>query len=157
MGYNIEQYEMGDSYSNDYSNAGGCGILHPFNKGKREACEQAKKGGDSANTSADTALSKGAVCVKGVPVYVPHLYLLTGQAKRTQNRTICKARKEAKMKDDVAPSDAVKDNPLTDAQAPASGATDATGATSSNTGMYIGIGVGILAIGIVTIILIKRK
>jgi hypothetical protein len=152
MGFNIEQYEM---YDNDnYSNAGGCGVLHPFNKGKREACEQArneKKGG--GNTSADTALSKGAVCVKGVPVYVPQLYLLTGQAKRTQNRTICKARKEAKIKDDVPPSDAVKDNPATDAQAPSSTTPEST----SKTAMYIGIGVGILLLATITTIIIARR
>jgi LPXTG-motif cell wall-anchored protein len=152
MGFNIQQYDM---YDNDsYSNAGGCGILHPFNKGKREACEQArneKKG--SGNTSADTALSKGAVCVKGLPIYTPALYLVTSKDKRTQNRMICKARKEAKVKDDVVPADAVKDNPLTDAQAPTG--TD-TGSASS-TGMYVGIGVGILAIGIVAIVLIKRR
>jgi hypothetical protein len=154
MGYSIEQYGMDDAYSNDYSNAGGCGILHPFNKGKREACEQAK-GFGSANTSADTALSKGAVCVKGLPVYIPGSYLLTNKAKRTQNRMICKARKEAKIKDDVVPTDAIKDNPLTDAQAPL---TDGSiGASSSKTGMYIGIGVGVLAIGIVAIVLIKRR
>jgi hypothetical protein len=151
MGFNIEQYEMGGE---NYSNASGCGVLHPFNKGKREACEQAKKGGDSANTSADSALSKGAACIKGVPVYTPAFYLLTSRNQRTQNRTICKARKEAKMKDDVPPADAVKDNPATDVQAPASGTPDAT---SSNTGMYVGIGVGILAIGIVAIVLIKRR
>jgi hypothetical protein len=169
MGFNIEQYEM---YDNDsYSNAGGCGVLHPFNKKKREACEQAKKVSNLA-TNADTALSKGAVCVKGVPVYVPHLYLLTSKAKRTQNRTICRMRKEDKMKDDVAPAGAVNDNPATDAQAPATDAqapsTDTTnrnaalssGVTTpekSNTGMYIGIGAGVLAIAIVSIILIKRK
>jgi uncharacterized membrane protein len=63
---------------------------------------------------------------------------------------ICKARKEAKIKDDVPPIDAVRDNPASDAQAP-------TDATKSNTAMYIGIGIGVLAIGIVTIILIKKN
>lgn len=153
MGFNIQQYKM---YDNDsYSNAGGCGILHPFNKTKRAECEQAKKGGSAASTTADTALSKGAVCVKGVPIYTPAFYLLTSRNQRTQNRTICKARKEAKIKDDVVPSDAVQDNPSTDYKAPLleSPLTD----SSSNTGMYIGIGVGILAIGIVAIVLIKRR
>lgn len=148
MGFNIQQYKM---YDNDsYSNASGCGILHPFNKGKREACELAKKGGGVASTTADTALSKGAVCVKGLPVYNPTFYLLTSRNQRTQNRMICKARKEAKIKDDVPPIDAVRDNPASDAQAP-------TDATKSNTAMYIGIGIGVLAIGIVTIILIKKN
>jgi hypothetical protein len=154
MGFNIQQYKM---YDNDsYSNASGCGILHPFNKGKREACELAKKGGGVASTTADTALSKGAVCVKGLPVYNPTFYLLTSRNQRTQNRTICKARKEAKIKDDVVPSNAVQDSPSTDYKAPLLD-SPLTSPEKSNTAMYIGIGVGILAIGIVAIVLIKRN
>jgi hypothetical protein len=157
MGFNVEQYEM---YDNDgYSNAGGCGILHPFNKGKREACEQAKKGSNAA-TSADTALSKGAVCVKGTPIYTPAFYLLTSKDKRTQNRQICQARKEAKIKDDVPPIDAVRDNPINDAQAPMDSTLSGSSSdksSTSNTMMYVGIGAGILLLGIVAIILIKRK
>ena len=164
MGFNIQQYEMYDKDS--YSNAGGCAVLHPFNKGKRDACEQARADKKSGkNVSADTALSKGAVCVKGTPVYVPHLYLLTSRNQRTENRMICRMRKEAKMKDDVVPANAVKDNPATDSQAPSTDMTNPNAApssgtpdaTKSNTMMYVGIGAGILVLGIVTIILIKRK
>jgi hypothetical protein len=160
MGFNIEEYEIGsDNYNNSYSNASGylCELI--INKNKKAECEKvrdARKAGGTKDASADAALSKGAVCVKGLPVYHPYAYAITGQAKRTQNRMICKARKEAKVKDDVVPADAVKDNPLADAQAPTGTGTDA-GSASSSTGMYVGIGVGILAIGIVAIVLIKRR
>lgn len=148
MGFNIEQYEMGGE---NYSNASGCGLKHPFNKTKRAECE--KKSGETKDTSADTALSKGTFCVKGAPVYNPAFYLLTNKNQRTENRMICKARKEAKIKDDVVPSNAVQDNPLSNSQAP----TGADTGSTSSTGMYVGIGVGILAIGIVAIVLIKRR
>ncbi len=164
MGFNIEEYEM---YDNDnYSNALGFGCELIINKKRKAECEKARdarKGGNAENVTADTALSKGAFCVKGTPIYSPGFYLLTPSSKRTQNRLICKARKEAKMKDDVAPSDAVKDNPATDAEAPAdtvvggsvAGGTPDT--TKSNTGLYIGIGAGVLLLGIVTVVLLTRK
>jgi hypothetical protein len=169
MGFNIEQYEMydNDSYSNGsgkWKAKFGIGDGKVFGKvvnKSKNAQFEAKKVGNASTTNADTALSKGAVCVKGVPIYTPALYLLTSKDKRTQNRTICRMRKDAKMKDDVAPAGAVNDNPATDAQAPAntnvamsSGVPDAT---KSKTGMYVGIGIGVLAIAIVTIVLIKRK
>ena len=155
MGFNIQEYELASK--DNYSNASGYFCEFIINKDKKTACESARdarKSGSTENISSDTALSKGVVCVKGLPVYHPYAYAITGQAKRTQNRMICKARKEAKMKDDVPPADAVRDNPASDAQAPMGGTPDAP---KSNTAMYIGIGVGVLAIGIVAIILIKRK
>ena len=155
MGFNIQQYEVASAYNNASGDAKGylCELI--INKSKKAECEKARdarKSSSTQNISADTALSKGAVCVKGLPVYHPYAYAVTNTNQRTKNRMICKARKEAKMKDDVVPNDAVKDNPLTDVQASSS-----AGSTSSNTGMYIGIGVGILAIGIVAIVLIKRR
>ena len=148
MGFNIEQYEMGGE---NYSNASGCGLKHPFNKTKRAECE--KNAVSTEKITSDTALSKGVACIKGLPVYSPPVYLLTSKDKRTENRMICKARKEAKIKDDVVPSNAVQDNPLSNSQAP----TGADTGSTSSTGMYVGIGVGILAIGIVAIVLIKRR
>lgn len=144
-----------DGYDENYSNAAGYLCELVFNKNKKAECEKARDARKSTtpeNVSADTALSKGTVCVKGVPIYQPYVYAVTGRNQRTQNRLICKARKEAKMKDGVPTADAVKDNPLSDAQAPLSSTPE-----GSKTGMYIGIGVGVLAIGIVAIILIKKR
>jgi hypothetical protein len=156
MGFNIQEYELAKRDgvdNNNWSNAAGyfCELI--INKDKKTACESARnerKSSDVKNVSSDTALSKGVACVKGLPIYSPPIYLITSRNQRTQNRMICKARKEAKIKDDVPPIDAVRDNPASDAQAP-------TDATKSNTAMYIGIGIGVLAIGIVTIILIKKN
>lgn len=155
MGFNIQEYELASK--DNYSNAAGYFCEFIINKDKKTACESARdvrKSGSTENITSDTALGKGVACIKGLPVYSPPVYLLTNKDKRTQNRMICKARKEAKMKDDVPPADAVKDNLATDMQAPMGGTPDAQ---KSNTAMYIGIGVGVLAIGIVAIILIRRK
>jgi hypothetical protein len=55
----------------------------------------------------------------------------------------------------------VEDEPVNIPKKPATNNADdkseTTDTTKSNTGMYIGIGVGILAIGIVAIVLIKKK
>lgn len=169
MGFNIQDYNLVSNReaNGDWSNAVGFGCeLIPFKK-RREECEKARDSRKStdSNVGADSALSKGAFCVKGTPIYSPGFYLLTNTNKRTQNRMICKARKEAKMKDDVVPANATKDNPATDSQAPVgdvvnpnAGASSGTpNTTGSNVGLYVGVGIGVLAILVTTVILIRRK
>ena len=63
MGFNYEQYEevLEGNSQDDYSNAGGCGFMHPFNKGRRDACEKShaeKKKNQSGNGEADILMSQ---------------------------------------------------------------------------------------------------
>ena len=70
-------------------------------------------------------------------------------AEWSANKYITSGQSEIDKKNAInkQPSNTIEDNTK-------SGTPDAT---KSNTAMYIGIGVGVLAIGIVAIILIKRK
>ena len=110
MGFNIQQYEMGDVYSNGSGDAKGylCELI--VRKEKRAECEKAR---DSRKGNVDSS---------------------------------------------------IEDEPINTPKNPATNNTDKGGykdetpaPEKSNTGLYIGIGVGVLAIGIVAIILIRRK
>jgi len=171
-------WDEGMSYAcgDDYSNAGGCGFKHPFNKGRRNECNRlfAEKKASNKETSAGTALSKGAFCVKGTPIYHPAAYVVTSRAKRTQNRAICKNRKLEKIADDTPPVEAVKDKPSEDFKAPIQDSTASLGeqaslggqssigrnadGTKSNTNLYIGIGIGVVLLSVVGVVLyVKSK
>jgi len=152
-------YDDDDEYSN--------GAGRDRRKAKRQARRDSKKGSVSALTI-DSPLSKGCLCLRGTPVYLPPVYAITSKANRERNRIICRIRKEARVKDDIVPADAVKDNAVDDSKAPQvdslgndnsktrglEGKTAESG--KSKTGLYIGIGVGALIIGGV-ILFLKRK
>lgn len=53
---NVAGYKDGD----EYAYASGCGVLHPFNARKREACEQAKLEKISAKQSVKQSLAEVA-------------------------------------------------------------------------------------------------
>jgi len=166
-------WDEGMSYAcgDDYSNAGGCAIKHPFNKGRRNECNRlfAEKKASNRGTSAGTALSKGAFCVKGTPIYLPQAYIFTSRVKRTQNRAICKNRKLEKLADDNPPAEVVKDKPSEDFKAPIQDSTASLGeqasigeqaslggqadGTKSNTNLYIGIGIGVVLLSVVGVVL----
>jgi hypothetical protein len=47
---------------NGWSNAGGCGLLHPFNEEKRRACEEAKAASaKNVSAQADLVLAQAAL------------------------------------------------------------------------------------------------
>jgi len=177
-------WDEGMSYAcgDDYSNAGGCALKHPFNKGRRDACNKSHAENKASNkgTSTGTALSKGAFCVKGRPIYHPAAYLVTSRAKRTQNRAICRNRKLEKIADDTPPVEVVKDKPSEDFKAPTQDSTDSLGeqvsigvnapiggksslgvnadGTKSKTNLYIGIGIGVVLLSVVGVVLyVKSK
>jgi len=166
------------SYDDDeYSYADGCWVKYPRNrdKDKRAKCNEAAKAQKEAKktekigaVTIDSPLSKGCLCLRGTPVYLPPVYAITSKTNRERNRIICRIRKEARVKDDIVPADAVKDNAVDDSKAPQvdslgndnsktrglEGKTAESG--KSKTGLYIGIGVGALIIGGV-ILFLKRK
>ena len=108
MGFNIQEYEMRDNYSN----ASGYFCEFILRKDKKAACESARD------------IRKGNVTAPTVE----------DESKNTPKNTNL-------------------------ANTNTSGNTmgETPDAPKSNTAMYIGIGVGVLAIGIVAIILIRRK
>lgn len=142
MGFNIQQYEIANAYSNASGN--------------------------------DALRGAGTICVKGNPVYgIPLTYAgfqmtKKGREKISENRQICQARYSEKQGVTQTASPVAIDAPKTDVstsvpsnvstpsrdEAPSSSTPDTT---KSNIGLYIGIGVGVLAIGIVTVILLTRK
>ena len=144
MGFNIEEYELGENYG--YSNISGNDALR----------------------------GAGTICVKGNPVYgIPLTYAgfqmtKKGREKISENRQICQARYFGKQDASQTSSSVAIDAPKTDVStssqsnaptqsrdiAPLSATSDVA---KSNKGLYIGIGVGVLAIGIATIILLTRK
>lgn len=139
MGFNIEQYELYDAYSNVSGN--------------------------------DALRGAGTVCVKGNPVYgIPLTYAgfqmtKKGREKISENRQICQARYSEKQGSktnvsesmDVVPTaiDAPKPNPIIASNTSISSVSEVS--PKSKTGLYIGIGVGVLAVAIVTVVLLTRK
>ena len=133
MGFNTEQYEL--NYNESWNNISGNDALR----------------------------GAGTICVKGKPIYLPPIYAglqLTkkGRTKISENRQICQARQDSK-------------NPTTAPSTEAPSQTDATTksmvssaepglsdtAPKSNTGMYIGIGVSVLVLGIIGFLIIRKK
>jgi hypothetical protein len=81
---------------------------------------------------------------------------------RKDKKAACEAARDVRKGNVSVPT--VEDEPISTSKKPALSNTNTSGDTSettdtqkSNTAMYIGIGVGVLAIGIVAIILIRRK
>jgi hypothetical protein len=136
MGFNIEQYEM---YDNDsYSNAMGYGCELIIRKDKRKACEEARdarKGNvvASEETPDEQQLDEQPANKFGA-----------GISKLKQLALKQKAKNALISNPNVASSNAA---PLSSSTTP----------EKSKTGMYIGIGVGVLAIGVIAFFLIKRK
>jgi len=137
MGFNIEEYEMGDFYSN--------------------------VSGNDALRGAGTICVKGNP-IYLPPIYAGLQITKKGREKISENRQICQARYATKSGGSSVDTTSTTtpdtaSNLAQSVTAPAGTSPTATSptATSSNTGLYIGIGIGILAIGIVAIVLIKRR
>jgi hypothetical protein len=138
MGFNIEQYEL--NYNESWNNISGNDALR----------------------------GAGTICVKGSPIYgIPLTYAgfqLTkkGRAKISENRQICQARyatKKGTAETSIPASEDVVSTSTSDiAETPKNAVSSGTiDAKKSNTGLYIGIGAGVFAIAIVTIVLLTRK
>lgn len=130
MGFNIQQYEMGDSYSNVSGN--------------------------------DALRGAGTICVKGNPIYLPPIYAglqitKKGREKISENRQICQARYASKQGSAESVSTDVSTASVTAPSSTVALTSGTTDTTKSNTGMYIGIGVGVLVVGILAIVLIKKS
>jgi len=72
MGFNYNQYEevLEDNSQDDYSNAGGCAVKHPFNKGRRDECNRLfaeKKKNKSGNGEADVLMSQAILELAKTP------------------------------------------------------------------------------------------
>lgn len=136
MGFNIEQYELAGAYSNVSGN--------------------------------DALRGPGTICVKGNPVYgIPLTYAgfqmtKNGRSKISENRQICQARFATKQGTIETTPSVTIDAPKTDIStsvdtsktAVSNGTPDVA---KSKTGLYIGIGISVLAIGIITVVLLIRK
>jgi hypothetical protein len=131
MGFNTEQYEL--NYNESWNNI----------------------------TGNDALRGAGTICVKGKPIYLPPIYAglqLTkkGRTKISENRQICQARQDSKVsKGSEAPSE-----PETTTKSMVSSGEPAVltdTAPKSNTGMYIGIGVSVLVLGIIGFLIIRKK
>ena len=130
MGFNIEEYEMGDFYSNVSGN--------------------------------DALRGAGTICVKGNPIYLPPIYAglqitKKGREKISENRQICQARYASKQGSGESVSTDVSTASVTAPSSTVALTSGTPDTTKSNTGMYIGIGVGVLVVGILAIVLIKKS
>jgi hypothetical protein len=132
MGFNIEQYQVGEEYSNLSGN--------------------------------DALRGIGTVCVNGSAIYNPATYVALGATKKgrekiSENRQICQARKSDKQTAKGGGSSDVGSSqpPATVASGAPSSIGGGTDTAKSNTGLYIGIGVGVLVIGVIAIVLIRKK
>ena len=72
MGFNYNQYEevLEDNSQDDYSNAGGCAVKHPFNKVRRAECNRLfaeKKKNKSGNGEADVLMSQAILELAKTP------------------------------------------------------------------------------------------
>ena len=128
---NIEQYGMGEAYSN-------------------------VSGSDSL--SGVGAICVGKTPVYGVPAtYLALKATKKGREKIQNNRLICEARKSDKSS---VPSESVVSTPSSDTTTPSSPTkktlNETQGGEKSKTGLYIGIGVFVV-LAITTIVIIRRR
>ena len=161
--------EFDNADGDDFSNAGG--------KARRQArrdARNARKSGGCDDVTKDTPLYGLSFCVKGAPIY-PSLTTVATLAdwKKKINRCICGKRKEANVKDDVAPETAVPDTenivvgsnkpdkqlPLPDTSGNLNKSATITPApaTKGNKMLLIGGGLLLLVVGAVLFIRARKK
>lgn len=136
MGFNIEQYETQDNYSNASGFA--CGFV--FNKRKKAECERARTARKikTANFSLKNFFGIG----DGV---------IFGKVTNPRKKIVSDAVKNAERRQAIADANKPKDSWIN-----ADGQTDgATISPKNNNKLYVGIGV--IAIGVIAFSLIKFK
>lgn len=132
-------------------------------KGK-EAKQQAKSGNCSSFTKDTPLRGKGTLCAGGTPVYIGTGFATLSQWEKSMNRCICQKRKEAKVKDDVAPSGSTVDDSTsipTSTNMPPKQTQDVKSssvAPKSKTGLYVGLGIGgLLILGVAGYFIFRKK
>ena len=156
MGFNYEQYEIAMANNDDsYSNAGGCNILHPFSKSRRQACEKATSTLKLGSGKLKAALGIGSGKIFGKVINpTKNAKWEAGVTSRSQALVLEQAKADAQARATEQEIIAVSTAPI--GRAPAGSSPEGT-APKSNTMLYVGIGAGVLILGTVITILITRK